>query len=70
MPTSFEFSMTGGYCKLCKLYEQKGTQGHDRMVVGFRTTNVPLQSVPIITKVVSSNPTHGKPARCTQCNMI
>ena len=33
--------------------------GRDRMVVGFTTTNVPVQSVPITTKVVSSNPVHG-----------
>jgi hypothetical protein len=29
------------------------------MVVGFTTTNVPVESVPITTKVVSSNPVHG-----------
>ena len=32
--------------------------GHDRMVVGFITTFVPVQSVPILTKVVSSNLVH------------
>ena len=33
----------------------RGRRGHDRMVVGFTTTNVhvPMQSVPITTKVVS-----------------
>jgi hypothetical protein len=31
----------------------------DRMVVGFTTTFVHVQSVPIITKIVSSNPAHG-----------
>ena len=31
-----------------------------RMVVGFTTTSVPVQSVPIITNVVSANRTHGK----------
>ena len=40
----------------------RGRCGHDRMVVGFTTTfvHVPVQSVPITTKVVSSNPTHGE----------
>jgi hypothetical protein len=37
----------------------RGRLGRDRMVVGFTTTNVPVQSVPIPTKVVSSNPVHG-----------
>jgi hypothetical protein len=32
--------------------------GRDRMVVGFSTTF--MQSVPITTKVVSSNPVHGE----------
>ena len=36
-----------------------GGHGRDRMVVGFTTTCVPVQSVPITTKVVSSNPTPG-----------
>jgi hypothetical protein len=31
----------------------------DRMVVGFTTTNVPVQAVPITIKVVSSNLVHG-----------
>jgi len=30
-----------------------GRCGHDRMVVGFRT---PMESMPITTNVVSSNP--------------
>ena len=33
--------------------------GRDRMVVGF-TTTCAVQSVPITTKVVSSNPIHGE----------
>jgi hypothetical protein len=36
---------------------------HDHMVVGFITTNVPMQSVPIIANVVSSNPSQ---TRCSQ----
>ena len=32
-------------------------RGRDRMVVGF---TIPVQSVPITTKVVSSNPVHGE----------
>ena len=35
----------------------KGRFGRDRMVVGFTTE---MQSVPITTKVVSSNPGHGE----------
>ena len=36
-----------------------GRHGHDRnVVVGF--TLLPVQSVPIITEVVSSNPVHGE----------
>ena len=31
--------------------------GHDRLVVGF---TLPVQSVPVTTKVVSSNLIHGK----------
>ena len=31
-------------------------RGHGRMVVGFTTTFVPVQSVPITTNVVSSKP--------------
>ena len=31
----------------------------DRMVVGFTTTNVPGQAVPVTIKVVSSNLVHG-----------
>ena len=33
--------------------------GRDRMVDRF-TTTVPMQSVPITTYVLSSNPTHGE----------
>jgi hypothetical protein len=36
-----------------------GRHGRDRMVVEF-TTTVPVQSVPITTKVVSLNPVHGE----------
>ena len=32
----------------------------DHMVVGLAITNVPMQSMPITTKVVSSNPAHGE----------
>jgi hypothetical protein len=32
----------------------------DHMVVGLATTNVPMQSMPITTKVTSSNPAHGE----------
>jgi hypothetical protein len=35
-----------------------GRRGRDRLVVGFATTY--MQSVPITTKVVSSNPVHGE----------
>ena len=34
-------------------------RGRDHMVVGF-TTTLPMQSVPITTYAVSSNPTHGE----------
>ena len=40
-----------------------GGRGRDHMVVGF--TNTCVQSVPIITKVVSSNPV----ARCTHATL-
>jgi hypothetical protein len=33
----------------------RGHGDRDRMVVGFITTNVPMQSVPITTDVLSSN---------------
>ena len=35
----------------------RGRHGRDHMVVGFTT---PVLSVPITTKVVSSNPVHGE----------
>ena len=35
----------------------RGRHGHDHMVVGF---SIPVESVPITTKVVSLNPVHGK----------
>ena len=41
-----------------------GRHGRDRMVVGFITS---MQSVPIATNIVSSNPTQ---ARCTQYNIM
>ena len=34
--------------------------GHDRFVVGYTTTQLPVQAVLIATKVASSNPIHGK----------
>jgi hypothetical protein len=37
------------------LLYRRGRHGHDRMVVGL-----PVQSVPITTKVVTSNPVRGK----------
>jgi hypothetical protein len=37
-----------------------GGRRGDRMVVGFTTTFLPVQSVPITTKVVSTNPVHGE----------
>jgi hypothetical protein len=39
------------------LYLLRGSRSRDRMVVEFMT---PMQSVPITTKVVSSNPAHGE----------
>ena len=36
-----------------------GHRVHDRMVVGLQI-QLPVQSVPIITKVVNSNPFHGE----------
>jgi len=42
-----------------------GCHGRDRMVVGFTTTY--MQSVPIITNVVSSNPAQ---TRCTRYNIM
>jgi hypothetical protein len=37
---------------------QSFRRGRNRMVVGF--TKLPVQSVPITTKVLSSNPVHGE----------
>jgi hypothetical protein len=42
---TFHYIWDGGHC------------GHDRMVVGLQ---LPVESVPITTKVVSSNPVHGE----------
>jgi hypothetical protein len=41
-------------------YFYGGHLGCDRLVVGLTTTFVPVQSVPMTTKVVSSNPVHGE----------
>ena len=41
--------MSGRYNVICR--------GNDRMIVGLQ---IPVQSVPITTKVVSSNPVHGE----------
>ena len=38
----------------------RGCRGRDHMVVGFTTTQLPVQSVPIATKVVNPNPIHGE----------
>jgi hypothetical protein len=35
-------------------------RGRDRMIVEFTTTCASTESLPIITKVVSLNPAHGK----------
>ena len=43
---------------------QRGRRGRDRMVVDLQ---LPVQSVPITTEIVSSNPTR---ARCTLYNNI
>ena len=44
-------------------HNSQGRCGCDRMVVGFTTTYMCMQSVPITTNVVSSNPAQ---ARCTR----
>jgi hypothetical protein len=41
----------------CTLYRERSRCGHDYMVVGFQ---LPVQSVPITTKIVSFNPAHGE----------
>ena len=38
----------------------RNRHGRNGMVVGFTTTYTIIQSVPIITKVVSSKPVHGE----------
>jgi hypothetical protein len=43
-----------------------GHRGHDRMVV-FLDLQLPMQSVPITTNVVSSNPVQ---VRCTRYNIM
>jgi len=40
-------------------YHPRPRRGRDRMVVGFTTTNVPMQLVIITTNVVSSNLAQG-----------
>ena len=45
------------YIYIVHVYGIGGHHGCDRMVVGF-TTTCGMQSVPITTKVVSSNPVH------------
>ena len=47
-----------------------GGHGRDHMVVGFTTTCVPVQSVPITTKVVSSNPTPGEVYLLQNCVIV
>ena len=47
-----------------KSLKKGGCHGRDHMVVGFQ---LPMQSVPITTNVVSSNTTQ---ARCTQYNIM
>ena len=42
------------------LYQDRSRLGHDRIVVGFTTTFVLMQSVPITINVVSSNLDQGK----------
>jgi hypothetical protein len=59
----------GEMMQLCKCFTHvskmphRGHRGRDRMVV----LQLRLQSVPITTKVLSSNPNL---ARCTQCNIV
>ena len=43
----------------------RGSRDHDRMVVGFM--ELPMQSVPVTTNVVSSNPAQ---AMCTRYNIF
>ena len=50
------------YIILFQLPRLEGCNGRERMVVGL-----PMQSVPIITNVLSSNPAQ---ARCTQYNIM
>ena len=38
----------------------RGRHDSDRMVVGFTNLQLPVQSVPITTKVLSSNPDNGE----------
>jgi hypothetical protein len=44
----------------CQLYNGQMGPMCDHMVVGLAITNVPMQSMPITTKVVSLNPAHGE----------
>ena len=58
-PLAFAFIL---YIHVYVTYEisnmKRGRRGRDRMVVGFTTTF--MQSVPITTKIVRSNPFHGE----------
>jgi hypothetical protein len=47
------------YTALITCWLACGHRVHDRMVVGLQI-QLPVQSVPIITKVVNSNPFHGE----------
>ena len=44
-------------CSVCFF---RGRHGCDCMVVGFITTYATMQSVPITTNIMRSNPTHGE----------
>ena len=50
------------YLTSCRPFKLMGRPGNDRMVVGFTTTYilVAMESVPITTNIVSSNPAHGE----------
>jgi len=49
-----------------RVLQQEGHRGRDRMVVGHEL-QLPMQSLPFTTSVVSSNPAQ---ARCTQYNIM
>ena len=56
-----------GMWQFIPFFYNGGRHSRDHMVVGFITTNVPMQSVPITTKVVSSTPVQ---VRCTRYNIM